>query len=161
MTGERHVEGHLVACVCLSSGRSASPFFKVEGHEGWAWSKGHQLVIGFRHARFNDFHQSTADWEIVNVLRFKVSRRSIRSIRNLPQDIGDLVAHHSTGGSIAMHEQSPLGGQFFLGTIVGIQIHKEPVATHAQLEMGCIQGPFGGQSTRGGGVYGVGSGVRV
>ena len=60
-----------------------------------------------------------------------------------------------------MHEQSPLGGQFFLGTIVGIQIHKKPVATHAQLEMGGIQTPFGSQSTRGRGVYGVGSVVRV
>ena len=56
MTGECHVEGHLVACVCLSSGRSASPFFKVEGQEGRAWTKGHLFVIGFRHVRFDDFH---------------------------------------------------------------------------------------------------------
>ena len=70
--------------------------------------------------------------------RFKVSRRPIRSIRDFPQDIGDLIAHHPTGGSIAVHEQSPLGGQFFLGTKLDIQIHKKPVATHAQLEMGGI-----------------------
>ena len=69
------------------------------------------------------------------MLRFKVRRRPIRSIVDFPQDIGDLVAHHSAGGGIAMHEQSPFGGCFFLGTIVGIQIHKEPVATHAQFEM--------------------------
>ena len=84
--------------------RGASAFFKVKGQEGWAWAKGHQLVIGFRHARFDDFHQATAHWEILSVLWFKVCRRPIRSIVDFPQDIGDLVANHSAGGGIAMHE---------------------------------------------------------
>ena len=97
----------------------------------------------------------------MNVLRFKVRRRSIRSIRDFPQDIGNLVAHHSTGRGIAVHEQSPNGVPFFLGTIVVIQIHKEPVATHAQLETVVIQDPQLGQLTGGRGVGGVGTIVRV
>ena len=133
----------------------------MKGQEGGARAKGHLLVVGFRHVRFDDFHQTTAHWKIVNVLRFKVHRRSIRSIRDFPQDIGDLVAHHPAGRRIAVHEQSPLGGQSFLGTIVGIQIHKEPVATHAQLEMGGIHGKELRQSTGGRGVGGVGTTVGV
>ena len=158
MTGERHVEGHRV--VSLSS-EGASPFFKVEGQEGGARAKGHLLVIGFRHVRFEDFHQTTTHWEIVNVLRFKVCRRSIRSIRDFPQDIDDLATHHPAGRRIAVHEQSPLRVHFFLGTIVGIQIHKEPVATHAQLEMVGIHGKKLRQSTGGRGVGGVGAIVSV
>ena len=133
----------------------------MEGQEGGVRAKGHLLVVGFRHVRFDDFHQATTYWEIVNVLRFKMRCRSIRSIRNLPQDIGDLAAYHPTGGGIAMHEQSPLGIHFFLGTIVGIQFHKEPVATHAQLETVDIQDPQLGQSTGSGGVGGVGAIVSV
>ena len=152
MTGERHVEGHLVVVSLLEEG--ASPFFKVEGQEGLACAKGHRVVIGFRHARFDDFHQSTTHREIVNVERFKVSRRPI-------QDIGDSIAHHPTGPGIAVHEQNPLGGQFFLGTKLDIQIRKEPVATHAHLELGRIQTPFGSQLTRYRGVCGVGGSVGV
>ena len=159
MTGERHVEGHCV--VCLSPRRGASAFFKVKGQEGGARAKGHLLIIGFRHVRFDDFHQPTAHGKIVNVLRFKVFRRSIRSKVDFPQDITDLTTHHPTGRRIAMHEQTPFGSHFFLGTIVGIQIHKEPVATHAQLETIGNQGPQDRHLTGGRGVGGVGAIVRV
>ena len=145
--------------MCLSSGRGASPFFKVEGQEGLAFAKGHQIVVGFRHVRFDDFHQATADWEIVNVKRFKVSRRPIRSIMDFPQDIGYSVAHHPAGPGIAVHEQRPLGAQFFRGTKLGIQIHKEPVATHAQLEMRSIHHPKHSLLTSLSGVCWIGDGV--
>ena len=103
MTGERHVEGHLVVSLL---GEGASPFFKVEGQESVAFGKRHGIIVGFRHVRCDDFHQPTADREIVNVLRFKVSHL-VESILDFPQKIGDLVADHPTGPCIAVHEQGP------------------------------------------------------
>ena len=130
MTGQRHVKGH--PDVSLSpggcGGGGASPLFKVEGQEGLAFVKSHQIAIGFRHLRFDDFHQLAADREIVNVLRFKVSRL-VGSILDFPQKIGDLVAHHPTGTRIAVHEQGPRGGEFHGGMKLGIQIHKSPPST--------------------------------
>ena len=112
----------------------------MEGQEGLAFRKSHRIVIGFRHMRFDDFHQSAADREIVNVLRFKVSRL-VGLILDFPQHIGDLVAHHPAGTRIAVHEQGPRGREFFRGMKLGIQIHKSPVAAHAHLEILTIHGP--------------------
>ena len=123
----------------LSPLEGGSPFFKVEGQEGLTFGKGHRIVIGFRHVRFDDFHQSTADREIVNVLRFKVSRL-VGLILDFPQHISDLVAHHPTGTHIAAHKQGPRGGEFRGGMKLGIQIHKSPVAAHAHLEILTIYG---------------------
>ena len=118
----------------------ASPLFKVEGQEGLTFGKSHWIAIGFRHLRFDDFHQLAADREIVNVLRFKVSHLA-GSILDFLQKIGDLVAHHPAGTRIAVHEQGPRGGEFHDGMKLGIQIHKSPVATHAHLEILTIHGP--------------------
>ena len=100
----------------------ALPLFKVEGQEGLAFGKGHRIAIGFRHLRFDDFHQVAADREIVNVLRFKVSHLA-GSILDFPQNIGDLVAHHPAGAHIIVHKQGPRGGEFCGGMKLGIQIH--------------------------------------
>ena len=103
----------------------------MEGQEGLAFSKGHEISIGFSHLRFDDFHQLAAYREILNVLRFKVSRL-VGSILDFPQKIGDLIAHHAAGSHIAVHEQGPRGGEFGGGVKLEIQIHKSPVAAYAQ-----------------------------
>ena len=123
--------------LCLDG---ASPLFKVEGQEGLAFGKSHRIAIGFRHLRFDDFHQLAADREIVNVLWFKVSHLA-GSILDFPQNIGDLVAHHPAGTRIAVHEQGPRGGEFRGGMKLGIQIHKSPVAAHAQREILAVHWP--------------------
>ena len=112
----------------------------MEGQKGLAFGKSHRIAIGFRHLRFDDFHQLAADREIVNVLRFKVSHLA-GSILDFPQKIGDLVAHHPTGTHIAVHERGPRGGEFCGRMKLGIQIHKSPVATHAQQEILAIHRP--------------------
>ena len=112
----------------------------MEGQEGLAFGKGHQIAIGFRHLRFDDFHQLAADREIMNVLPFKVSRL-VGSILDFSQKIGDLVAHHPTGTRIAVHKQGSRGGEFRGGMKLGIQIHKSAVAAHAQQEILAIHRP--------------------
>ena len=112
----------------------------MKGQEGLAFGKSHGIAIGFRHLRFDDFHQLAAYWEIVNVLRFKVSRL-VGSILDFPQKIGDLMAHHPAGAYIAVHEQGPRGGEFGGGMNLGIQIHKSPVVAHAQQEILTIHRP--------------------
>ena len=124
----------------LSLGGAASPLFKAKGQEGLAIGKGHEIAIGFRHLRFDDFHQLAAYREILNVLRFKVSRL-VGSILDFPQKIGDLIAHHPAGSHIAVHKQGPRGGEFGGGVKLRIQIHKSPVAAHAQQEILTIHRP--------------------
>ena len=157
MTGERNVEGHLVVSLL---GEGASPFFKVEGQESVSFGKGHGILVGFRHVRFDDFHQPTTHREIVNVLRFKVSHL-VGSILDFPQKIGDLVAHHPAGACIAVHEQRPRRGEFHGGMKLGIQIHPAPVATHAQLEILTVHGPKRGSIQSVDDIHGVGNGIRA
>ena len=163
MTGERHVEGHLVVygSVSLSLGTGgASPFFKVEGQERVAFGKRHGILVGFRHVRFDDFHQPTTLRNIVNVLRFKM-RHLVRSILDFPQKIGDLVADHPTGADIAVHEQGARRSEFFRGMKLGIQIHHEPIATHAQLEILSVHAPKRRSIQGIGDIRGVGNGIRA
>ena len=141
-------------------GAGASPFFKVEGQERVAFGKGYRILVGFCHVRFDDFHQATAHREIVNVLRFKM-RHLVRSILDFPQKIGDLVADHPTGAGIAMHEQGPRRGEFFGGMKLGIQIHQEPIATHAQLEILAVHAPKRRSIQGVDDIHKVGNGIRA
>ena len=112
----------------------------MKGQEGLAFGKGHEISIGFSHLRFDDFHQLAAYREILNVLRFKVSRL-VGSILDFPQKIGDLITHHTAGSHIAVHEEGTCWGEFGGGVKLQIQIHKLAVAAHAQQEILAIHRP--------------------
>ena len=125
-----------------------------------AFGKCHGILVGFRHVRFDDFHQSTTHRNIVTVLRFKVSHL-VGTIPDFPQKIGDLVADHPAGACIAVHEQGPRWSEFLGGMKLGIQIHQEPVATHAQLEILTVHAPKRRSIQGVDDIHGVGNGIRA
>ena len=132
----------------------------MEGQESVAFGKCHGILVGFRYVRFDDFHQSTAHREIVNVLRFKVSHL-VGTILDFPQKISDLVADHPTGADIAVHEQGARRGEFFRRMKLGIQIHQEPIATQAQLEIRTVHAPKGRSIQGVDDIHRVGNGIRA
>ena len=132
----------------------------MEGQERVTFGKRHGILVGFRQVRFDDFHQATTYRNIVNVLRFKM-RHLVGTILDFPQKIRDLVADHPTGADIAVQEQGPHRSEFFRGMKLGIQIHHEPIATHAQLEILPVHTPKRRSIESVGDIHRVGNGIRA
>ena len=85
----------------------------------------------------------------------------VGTILDFPQKIRDLVANHPTGANIAVHVQGPRRGEFFRGMKLGIQIHQEPIANHAQLEILPVHAPKRRSIQGVDDIHGVGNGVRA
>ena len=94
------------------------------------------------------------------MLRFKVSRL-VGSILDFPQKIVDLIAHRAAGSHIAVHEQGPRGGEFGGRMKLQIQIHKSPVAAHAQNEILSVHRPKRRSIHGVDDISGLGDGIRA